>query len=209
MRLRQSYRFVFLSMSFLLGFSTLNAQTGDIHGVVSDSVTKQRIPFANVTVVGTPRGAATNNLGFYLIPKLPPGTYELSASVIGFVKVIKSVTVRVGQSTEVDFLLPPTTIESKEVLVGVTRTPLELERRTSVHVLEKQDIKMIPVTGQEDLLQALKILPGIVSTSDASSRFYVRGGAGDQNLFLFDGIKILLPLPRSRHLQRFQSKRRG
>jgi hypothetical protein len=193
MRMRASYRFAILLLSTLSAFCALQAQTGDVYGVVSDSVTKQRIPFANITIVGTSRGAASNNVGFYLIPKLPPGTYELSASVIGFVKVIKNVTIRSGQSMEVNFLLPPTAIESKEVLISATRKSLELERSTSVHVLEKQDIKMIPVTAQQDLLQALKILPGIVSTSDVSSRFYVRGGAGDQNLFLFDGIKIYYP----------------
>jgi len=171
----------------------LHAQTVDIYGVVADSVTKQRIPFANITIVGTARGAASNNVGFYLIPKLPFGTYEVSASVMGFVKVVKSVTVRPGQSIEINFLMPPTTIESKEVLISGTRRSLELERSTSVHVLEKQDINMIPVTAQQDLLQALKILPGIVSTSDVSSRFYVRGGAGDQNLFFYDGIRIYNP----------------
>jgi hypothetical protein len=193
MRMRHSHRAALLSLFLLLELCMLDAQTSDIYGVVSDSVTKQRIPFANVTVVSTNRGAASNNVGFYLIPKLPPGTYELSASVIGFIRVVKSVTVRPGQSIETNFLLPPTTIESKEVLVSGTRKSLELERSTSVHVLEKQDIKMIPVTAQQDLLQALKILPGIVSTSDVSSRFYVRGGAGDQNLFLFDGIRIYNP----------------
>jgi hypothetical protein len=180
-------------MSLLLGFCALHTQTADIYGVVSDSLTKQRIPFANITVVGTARGAASNNIGFYLIPKLPPGTYEVSASVIGFVRVVKTVTLRPGQSIEINFLLPPTAIESKEVLISGTRKSLALERSTSVHVLEKQDISMIPVTGQQDLLQALKILPGIVSTSDVSSRFYVRGGAGDQNLFFFDGIRVYYP----------------
>jgi hypothetical protein len=193
MRMLIPLRMLVLSLALLMGYGMLHAQTGDIYGVVSDSLTKQRIPFANVTIVGTSRGAASNNVGFYLIPKLPPGTYELSASVIGFIKVVKSVSVRPGQSTEVNFLLPPTAIESKEVLISATRKSLELERSTSVHVLEKQDIKMIPVTAQQDLLQALKILPGIVSTSDVSSRFYVRGGAGDQNLFLFDGIRIYYP----------------
>jgi hypothetical protein len=193
MKLHPLHRITILSLCLLLGTCALKAQTSDIYGVVSDSVTKQRLPFANVTVVGTNRGAASNNVGFYLIPKLPPGTYELSASVIGFVRVVQSVTIRSGQSIEMNFLLPPTAIQSKEVLVSATRKSLELERSTSVHVLEKQDIKMIPVTAQQDLLQALKILPGIVSTSDVSSRFYVRGGAGDQNLFLFDGIRIYNP----------------
>ena len=55
----------------------LTAQTTNIYGVVADSVTRQRIPSANVTVLGTIRGAASNNLGFYYIAKMAPGTYEV------------------------------------------------------------------------------------------------------------------------------------
>jgi hypothetical protein len=180
--------FLLLALPFVL-----EAQTANVYGVVSDSVTRQRIPFANVSVVGTMRGAATNNVGFYYVPKLPPGSYEITASVIGYIKVSKRVTLRDGQSVELNFDLPPTTIETQEVLVSAPRKRLEVETTTSVHVLGKQDLKLIPVAAQQDLLQALKILPGIVSTSDVSSKFYVRGGAGDQNLFLYDGIRIYYP----------------
>ncbi len=180
---------------FLIACSDLlHAQTTDVYGVVIDSLTKQRIPFTNISVVGTLRGAAANNLGFYLIPKLPPGTYEISASSIGYIKGVKTVVVREGKSVELNFELSPIPIQSEEVLVTAPRRRLEIETKTtSVHVLERQDLKQVPVAGQQDLLQSLKILPGIVSTSDVSSRFYVRGGAGDQNLFMFDGIRIYYP----------------
>jgi hypothetical protein len=78
--------------------SILLAQTTDVFGVVTDSLTKQRIPFTNISVVGTFRGAAANNLGFYFIPKLPPGTYEVEASSIGCIRGVKSVVIREGKS---------------------------------------------------------------------------------------------------------------
>jgi outer membrane cobalamin receptor len=46
---------------------------------------------------------------------------------------------------------------------------------------------------QEDIFRSIRILPGIVSTSDVNSQFYVRGGAGDQNLILLDGMRIYNP----------------
>ena len=174
--------------------NSLTAQTTDVYGVVTDSLTKQRIPFTNISVIGTSRGAAANNLGFYFIPKLPPGTYELAASSIGYIKAARSVVIREGKSVELNFDLQPIPVQEEEVLVTAPRKRLEIETKTtSVHVLDKQDLKLVPVAGQQDLLQSLKILPGIVSTSDVSSRFYVRGGAGDQNLFMFDGIRIYYP----------------
>ncbi|MGA3244836.1 MAG: TonB-dependent receptor [Bacteroidota bacterium] len=188
-------RFLAGCVTLLIACSTpLHAQTIDVYGVVTDSLTKQRIPFTNISVVGTLRGAAANNLGFYLIPKLPPGTYEISASSIGYIKGVRTVVVRDGKSVELNFELSPIPVQAEEVLVTAPRKRMEIETKTtSVHVLERQDLKQVPVAGQQDLLQSLKILPGIVSTSDVSSRFYVRGGAGDQNLFMFDGIRIYYP----------------
>ncbi len=170
------------------------AQTSDVYGVVTDSLTRQRIPFTNISVVGTMRGAAANNIGFYFISKLPPGTYEIAASSIGYARVAKTVVLRDGGSVELNFELAAVPIQAKEVLVTAPRKQPAIEAQTtSVHVLEREDLRLVPVAGQQDVLQSLKILPGIVSTSDVSSRFYVRGGAGDQNLFMFDGIRIYYP----------------
>ena len=185
---------IFLSLVLLtLCFNALNAQTTDVYGVVTDSLTRQRIPFTNISVVGTTRGAAANSVGFYFIPKLPPGTYEIAASSIGYIRVSRVVTLREGKPLELNLALNPIPVQSEEVLVTAPRKRMDLETTTSVHVLDKQDLKLVPVAAQADLLQSLKILPGIVSTSDVSSRFYVRGGAGDQNLFMFDGIRIYYP----------------
>ncbi|MCX6132787.1 MAG: TonB-dependent receptor [Ignavibacteriales bacterium] len=171
-----------------------NAQTSDLYGTVTDSLTRQRIPFTNISVVGTTWGSAANNLGFYFISKLPPGTYEISASSIGYVKASRALVVKEGQAVELNFALASVPVLSEEVIVTAPRKQLELETKTtSVHVLERQDLRQVPVAGQQDLLQSLKLLPGIVSTSDVSARFYVRGGAGDQNLFMFDGIRIYYP----------------
>ncbi len=193
MRTRPVYSFFLFLFLLMVSSRSSEAQTGDVYGVVTDSLTRQRLPFANITVVNTTRGAMGNNVGFYFIPKLPAGTYEITASMIGYSRVVKSVTVQEKESLELNFQLPPRTIEAQEVIVSAPRKRIETELSTSVHVLEKQELKAIPVTAQLDLLQALKILPGIVSTSDVSSRFYVRGGAGDQNLFLFDGMRVYYP----------------
>lgn len=169
------------------------AQGVDVHGIVSDSTTGLRIPFANVMLRGTTRGAATNNAGFYLIPKVAPGEYEIAASVIGYRQKAQHLTVRPGKSIELNFRLVSMPVEREEVLVTAARRREVTEINTSVHVLEQSDLKIAPVIAQEDVFQSLKMLPGIVSTSDVSSRFYVRGGAGDQNLILIDGMKINNP----------------
>jgi hypothetical protein len=173
--------------------ATMLSQTVEIRGYVSDSLTAQRIPFANVRIQMTAKGAATNNSGFYLIPSVPPGEYDIEASVIGYGKKVEHLIVRPGKPLQLDFMLSIKPIEGEEVLVTSARRREVKEINTSVHVMEQRDLKVTPVIAQADVFQSIKILPGIVSTSDVSSRFYVRGGAVDQNLVLLDGMKIYNP----------------
>ena len=173
--------------------STAVGQGLDIRGVVSDSATGDRIPYANVSIVSLGKGAATNSKGFYLIPSVAPGSYEIAASAVGYVRQVKRVVVQGTKAITVNFLLPPEPVRLEEVVV-TGRGKRELsEISTSVHVLEKADLRMVPVTVQEDILRSILILPGIVSTSDVNSQFYVRGGAADQNLILLDGMRIYNP----------------
>ena len=83
------YRLLAVMTALSLGFCASLAQGVDVRGIVSDSLTAQRIPFANVMLLNTSRGAATNNSGFYLIPRVPPGEYEVAASVIGYKRKVQ------------------------------------------------------------------------------------------------------------------------
>jgi hypothetical protein len=46
---------------------------------------------------------------------------------------------------------------------------------------------------EADPLRAVEVLPGVVTTSDFSSAFNVRGGSADQNLILLDGQPVFNP----------------
>jgi hypothetical protein len=72
--------------------------TGKIAGIVTDKTTGEPILGANVVVTGTSFGAATDENGQYTILYIPPGTYNVAVSVIGFEKMTMSEVV--VQSTE-------------------------------------------------------------------------------------------------------------
>jgi len=182
-----------LSLFVLLLPSILFAQGVDIRGVVADSASGEKIPFTNVVIVNTNRGAASNLQGFYLITNVPPGRYQISASSIGYLTCVKSITVRFGEPLVVNFQLPSKPVEFSEVVITDVAKRELTEIQTSVHVLDQRDIRAVPMAVQEDVFRSITILPGIVSTSDVNSQFYVRGGAGDQNLILLDGMRIYNP----------------
>lgn len=168
------------------------AQT-DVRGTVSDSSSGERIPYANIVVAGATRGVAANAVGFYLLPSMPAGTYEITATAVGFQPLRKSVDVRGTTPITLNFLLKPQAVELEEVVVSGRAKPEQMEVQTSVHIVDKMELQRVPISGQADILRSLQILPGIVSTSDVNTQFYVRGGSGDQNLFLLDGMRIYNP----------------
>ncbi|MFW6331022.1 MAG: TonB-dependent receptor plug domain-containing protein, partial [Gemmatimonadota bacterium] len=54
-------------------------------------------------------------------------------------------------------------------------------------------VERLPGLAEADVLRAVEVLPGVISTSDFSASFNVRGGAADQNLILLDGVPIYNP----------------
>ncbi len=186
-------RFFILTLCLACVPYVLHAQLADVRGLVTDSTSGERIPFATVIIQNTTLGTSTNLAGFFLIPSVPPGTYEISASSIGYRRKLQTITVHSGQTLQLTIALAEEAVAMSEVVI-TERSKRELrEIQTSVQVLDQRDLKMVPVTVQEDVFRSIQVLPGIVSTSDVSSQFYVRGGAGDQNLIMIDGMRIYSP----------------
>ena len=182
-----------LYLLLLIPSRLIFAQQVDVRGVVTDSTSGERLPFINVVIQNTSKGAATNINGFYLIPNVPPGTYEIAASAVGYKRNVRLVSIKGDGPVTLNFRLSPVSVELDEVVVTESAKREVNEISTSVHILDQRDLKMAPATVQTDVFRAIQILPGISSTSDVSSQFYVRGGAGDQNLILLDGMKMYNP----------------
>lgn len=173
---------------------TTNAGPGtDIRGVVVDSISGERIPLATVYLPGIGKGASTNSRGFYLIPSVPNGTHELVVRALGFESYSRHVVVSGSEPLTVDIQLLEHPIELMETVVEGGRDVDSLQVRASVHTLGRKELRSVPMIVQEDVFRSLQVLPGVLSASDVSSKFYVRGGAGDQNLILLDGMKIYSP----------------
>ena len=164
--------------------------TGDIYGRIFDLTTKQPIPFANVLVLETNFGAATNNEGFFNIKNLPVKTYQIRASVIGYVTQIKTdIVVQTGKPTEVNFELVPQAIEIEGVTVTSDyfgNNPLEVN---SIRNFSYEELRRSP-GGFEDVIRALSVLPGVAQADAGRNDLIVRGGAPSENLYLINGIEV-------------------
>ncbi len=75
---------IMLFIFFILGSTVLHAAGSDIKGKVTDVNSGEALPGANVILVGTSIGAATDMNGNYTILNVPSGTYKIRASYIGY-----------------------------------------------------------------------------------------------------------------------------
>ena len=194
-----------LLASFLLSMTTapLAAQaTGTLTGRVA---TPAGEPVAGASVTATRAGGGgarrtrTDADGAWRIRSLAAGRWWVRATRLGFTPAEREVTLAAGAAESVDLRLTEETV----TLEGVEgrsrrdtereRTRFETEAGVTARVIEGRDLKVLPGLGEADVLRAVEVLPGVVSTSDFSSAFNVRGGSADQNLILLDGVPIFNP----------------
>lgn len=161
--------------------------TGKIAGRVVDAATKEGIPFVNVVVMGTNYGAATDMDGYYSIINLPPGTYKLKASAIGYnAQTVDNVKVNIDLTTKIDFQLSDASVQLKEDVVVVATKPLvQKDITSSTAVVGDELISELPIT---EITDVLSLQAGI--TVGAGGDLHIRGGRSGQIAYQIDGVPV-------------------
>jgi len=86
--------------------SLWSGTTGKLAGTITDKANGDALPGVNIIIVGTNLGAATDANGNYTILEIPPGTYDVQISYIGYRKVtVNEVRVFIDQTARIDIAL--------------------------------------------------------------------------------------------------------
>jgi len=168
--------------TFLFSNFVFAGTTGKIAGTVTDAETGEPLPGANIIIEGTSMGAATDLKGYYVILNVPPGTYTLKASMIGYAaSKVTEVRVSIDRTTTIDFKLKPTVLVGEEVVVVAERPVVQKDVAASQKVVSSSEIESLPVAS---VTEVMGFYPGI--TSDLS----IRGSGADQAIFMVDGVVL-------------------
>lgn len=176
----------------LMLFEQAQSQPATISGFVRDAITGESLIFANIVLKGTAYGTATNTAGFYTLTGLPPGSYTLAVSYLGYQLFQIELTLQPGETRRLDIELEPEALTTGEVVVTAERDLEEL-RNLSISQLETRLVQELPAAFEPDVFRTLQLLPGVKAASDYSSGLYVRGGSPDQTLILLDGTTVYNP----------------
>jgi hypothetical protein len=142
------------------------------------------------------RMAQTIADGRAAFPNLPDGNYIIRTELIGYEPARLRVTLPArapAHTYEIRMRERPVPIDPVTAQGERARSRFQEEAGLTVRELTKDELKLIPGLAEADVMRAVEALPGVVTTSDFSSAFNVRGGSADQNLILLDGIPIYNP----------------
>ncbi|HYU28341.1 MAG TPA: TonB-dependent receptor [Gemmatimonadales bacterium] len=203
------HRFLWLVCVSLLSLAlplSLSAQTttGTVRGYVKD---QNGAPIADAEVQarntesGVTRSTTARTDGAYILPGLPPATYEFTVRHIGHGPQRHQVIVQIGATLLVDFTLQQGALELQAVTVEAAPV---IETRTSEVAtnVTQQQLQNLP-TANRNIFDLTALAPGVVTQNDqigSTRRTFVVGAScpqcADQINVFIDGASYKNDLTR-------------
>jgi len=173
--------------------------TGTITGRVTDRATQQPIADAQVIIVGSTRGARTNDQGQYRLVSMAPGPIRIRVIRLGYEAEMRSLDVGAGATVTADFALGATATRLDQVVVSATgESELRRESGNSVATIAVDSIPRTVVNGVSDLLSsraANVIVTQTSGTTGGGSRVRIRGSnslsLSNEPLVIIDGVRAI------------------
>ncbi len=156
--------------------------TGKIAGRITDATTKEPLAGVNVFIEGTYLGAATDPDGYYVILNIPPGSYKLTATFVGYTPLsVTDVRVNIDQTTTINFKLKEETLQMGQEITVIAKRPIvERDVAASRANLNIKDVENLPVIS----------VPNVVALQAGVEGMSIRGGGLDQVAFVVDGLTM-------------------
>jgi outer membrane receptor protein involved in Fe transport len=188
-RIRARHLFL-VSMLTLFALNICLAQNvGKISGVLKDTETGEPLIGCNITILETNLGAVSDPDGAYFVLNIPPGKYNIQASLVGYQKVLqRGVIVNAGRTTNVDFKLKASAVEVGEVVVEATRPDVEKEKTSTSAIIRFDDVQQM--AGIRDVGDVIGLAADVTDG-------HFRGGREGEEYYTLQGMGIVNPLDNS------------
>ena len=176
-----------LFVSFFTTIFLIGQQKFTLSGYVKDKSSGESMIGVNIfDVTNNSIGTTTNTYGFYSMT-LDEGKHRIGFTYLGYQNQFFEVDLTKNVSLNVN-------LDEGVLIDEVVISAEKEERRKNVEgtqmgtvELPVENIKKLPaIFGEVDILKAIQLLPGVLSSGEGNAGFYVRGGGPDQNLVLLD-----------------------
>ena len=155
------HRILFVLLLSLAVNSMSHAQQTGISGRVTDSqgavITGAAVEIRQIG--GGASATKTNDAGTYLVPSLPAGNYIVTVTASGFTTVQTKVSMLVGQTPEIDTILPLAST-SESVVVRADEIAVDTTSSTVAGNITPDDVKDMPINGR-NYMELSQLVPGV------------------------------------------------
>ena len=169
-----------------------------VSGVVADEGDAV-IPGASAVALNVETGiesvVETNEVGYYTIIGLVPGSYELRVSADGFRRFVRSgLELETGQNLRIDVNLEIGAL-TESVTVSAAAPSINVERgAVKGDVIVYEEIQDLPLPGR-DFANLAFLVPGVLPSGRGQGSFAsVNGARPDQTNFYVDGVSNRNPV---------------
>jgi len=180
---------------FLLCISSTLLARGTIRGIVSDSLSAERLVGVNVYLVGTALGSATDLEGHFQITGVPDGHYTLRISYIGYksqnipVKIEGDKSLRLEVGLVFDVLKGAAVEVTAQAEGQVAAINQQITSNTIINVISEEKIQELP---DVNAAESIGRLPGvsILRSGGEANKVILRGLEDKFTIVTIDGVKI-------------------
>ncbi|CAM4205187.1 TonB-dependent receptor [Zobellia nedashkovskayae] len=160
-----------------------------ICATVLDNFKMNTLYGASVKILGTNLATIIDENGTFSLSNVPRNS-SIQIKHLGYKTLFISADELIKKEPCATLLLAQFYQQLEEVVVYKFLTKGLIKQLDGSIEMNSEEFGILPGLIEPDVLQTVQALPGIESTDETVSNINIRGGSNDQNLILWDGIKM-------------------
>ena len=191
---KQKLSLLKLCLMMMLAVGVFAQGASQISGKVTDAATGDVLIGANVQLIDTQLGASCDLEGNFAVKNVPPGTYNLRVTYVGYsTKVVNNLVVETGKPTKIDIALNEELIQGQEVVVEATailssENALLVQQRKAATISDAVAADQIKRAPDATTGDALRRVTGVAIVDN--KYVYVRGTGERYSNTLLNGAQL-------------------
>ena len=157
-------------------------------GLLIDAKTNKPVEGVSVSSSIKNTGSISDNSGYFQLAAIQEND-TLNIRFIGYKSIKISAKELFKKPCKTIYLAELISLLDEITITNYLTNGISKNKNGSISVSTKK-LGILPGLTEPDVLQSIQLLPGINSPNETVSGIHIRGGTPDQNLILFDGIKM-------------------
>lgn len=155
--------------------------TGKLAGKITDKNSGDPLIGANISLENTSLGSITDQDGVFFVLNIPPGTYNVVVSYVGYKEVTTTdIQIKVDRTTRLNLEMEAQAVEGESVTVVGQRDIVQADLTATERVVSSEDFEKSWVRSLDEALD----------TKAGVSQGHFRGGLLVESVYNLDGVNL-------------------